>query len=483
LHPTDNAPALDFKGLTSDSRQVRDGYLFAALPGSKSDGRSFIADAIQHGASCILAPVGTVLPPDAPAHVRMVTDSNPRRAFALLAAAFYNRQPGTIAAVTGTSGKTSTVAFAQQLWHLSSTKTCASIGTLGVRGPGMIRSGSLTTPDPVALHAELADLASAGITHLAMEASSHGLDQYRLDGVKVSAAGFTNLSRDHLDYHKDMELYFLAKSRLFSDILPPGGTAVINVDDPYAARLQTICKARGQRVITFGAKGHDITLKSRRLNPGGQDIVIAAGGRDYAITLPLVGEFQAMNALCALGLVMADGTPAENLIPLLELFRGVAGRLQLVPGHVNGAAVYVDYAHKPAALEAVLTSLRPHTEGKLVCLFGCGGDRDSGKRPMMGTIAARLADAVIVTDDNPRSEDPAAIRAAILDAAPGATEIPGRRDAIRAAVAGLGAGDVLLIAGKGHEKGQIIGGQVEPFDDVEEAGAAMDNLQSNRKRV
>ena len=462
---------LPIDGVTSDSRQVKDNYLFAALQGSKANGAAYIEDAIHHGARIILASEGVNLPKDAE-DVVIINDNNPRQAFAKIAAKFYKLQPKHIVAVTGTSGKTSTVSFVQQLWHRSGITKCASLGTLGLRGPGLKRYGSLTTPDTESLHAELADLASVGIDHLAMEASSHGLDQFRLDGVKISAAAYTNLSRDHLDYHKDMDHYFAAKARLFSEVMQKNGTAVINADDEYADRLIKICEDAGHKVITFGMKGKDITLTNRVPKPDGQDITFSVSGKSYDITLPLVGEFQVMNALCALGLVLSQDNDPAKFIPLLEQLRGVPGRLQLVPGHKKGA-VYVDYAHKPAALEAILKTLRPHTEGKLVCVFGCGGNRDPGKRPIMGKIAGDLADKVIVTDDNPRYEDAAAIRASIMEAVPTATEIGDRAKAIETAVAELGEGDVLVVAGKGHEQGQIVAETVHIFDDVEEVKKAI----------
>lgn len=468
-----NAPQdIEIRGITADSRQVRNGYLFAALPGTKQNGQSFIEDALMHGASAILAPVGTVLPADAGAV--LITDENPRLALAHIAAKFYKIQPAVIAAVTGTSGKTSTASFTQQLWTLSGITQCASLGTLGIRAPGMVRYGSMTTPDTVSLHAELADLASAGITHLAMEASSHGLDQFRLDGVNVTAAGYTNLSRDHLDYHKDMEEYFAAKSRLFSGVLQKGGTAVLNADDDYFTRLEEICKNARHKIISVGENGKDIRLVSRKAQPLGQDVVLNVFGQTFEFTIPLVGQFQVMNALVALGLVLAGD--ADTIVPLLKELSGVAGRLQLVPGHPKNAAIYVDYAHKPAAIEAVLNTLRPHTEGRLICLFGCGGDRDAGKRPIMGRIASGLADLVIVTDDNPRSEDAAVIRREIMEGAPDAEEIGGRAEAIEWAVSNLREGDVLVVAGKGHETGQIIAGRVEPFDDVEEVQKSIKKL-------
>lgn len=463
---------LPVNGVTSDSRQVKKNYLFAALPGSKLEGSKFIADAIDHGASIILADENAKLP-EGVSDVVLIKDKNPRQAFAKLAAKFYKLQPEHIVAVTGTSGKTSTVSFIQQLWHLSGNVKCASLGTLGVRGPGIRRYGSLTTPDTQSLHAELADLAAVGINHLAMEASSHGLDQFRLDGVLIDAAGFTNLSRDHLDYHASMDDYFMAKARLFSEVMQPNGVAVINADDEYGQRLIKISKDAGHTVMTFGVTGDDLKLLNRVPRPDGQDISIEVLGKKYDLTLPLVGEFQVMNALCALGLVMAKDKIAENYIHHLENLRGVPGRLQLVPGHKKGA-VYVDYAHKPAALEAVLKTLRPHTEGRLVCVFGCGGNRDAGKRPLMGKIAGDLADKVIVTDDNPRYEDAATIRTQIMEVIPQATEIADRAEAIQKAVSELQEGDVLVVAGKGHEQGQIIADTVHVFDDVEEVKKAIE---------
>jgi UDP-N-acetylmuramoyl-L-alanyl-D-glutamate--2,6-diaminopimelate ligase len=458
------------KGLTLDSRGVKKGYLFAALAGAKTDGRKFISGAIQNGAKVILAETGTKLPADVK-DVKLVTDDNPRRALSLIAAEFYGRQPETIAAVTGTNGKTSTVHFTKQLWKTDGLKA-ASIGTLGVRAPGTVRSGSMTTPDPVSLHAELADLAASGVTHLAMEASSHGLHQYRLDGVKIKAAAFTNLTRDHLDYHKDMEEYFDSKLRLFTDVMQ-NGVAVLNADIPEFEKLQKICMGAGHKIISFGFKGKEIKILSAEPTTHGQHVTMEVFGKKYDITLQLVGAFQVMNALCALGLALAgQENKAAAYIKELENLEGVPGRLQLVTGDQD-CAVYIDYAHTPDALENILRSLRPHTNGRLVCLFGCGGDRDAGKRPIMGNIAGTLADHVIVTDDNPRSEDPASIRAQIMKAVPKAEEVAGRRAAIQKAVANLKPGDVLVIAGKGHEQGQIFADHTEEFDDYEEAEKAM----------
>lgn len=460
-----------FTGLTLDSRSVKKGYLFAAVAGARADGRKFIADAIANGAAAVLAVPGTQVD-----GVPLISDDNPRRRLALMAAEFYGAQPERIVAVTGTNGKTSTVNFVEQIWRALGYKA-ASIGTLGVRGEGVVRSGSMTTPDPVSLHAELADLAAVKVTHLAMEASSHGLDQYRLDGVKIQAAAFTNLSRDHLDYHEDMSAYMMAKLRLFRDILQPGGVAVLNADIPEYAQIEKLVRDKGYRILSYGENGADIKLLSAAPSPKGQDILLELLGERYDITLPLVGDFQVMNTLCALGLVLAeDESRAADIVEALTEIKGAPGRLQYVPGHPNGA-VYIDYAHTPDALETVLEALRPHTKGRLVCVFGCGGDRDSGKRPMMGKIAARLSDHAIVTDDNPRSEDPAAIRAEIMAAADGATEIGDRREAIQAAINELNDGDVLVIAGKGHERGQILADRTEPFDDYEEAEKAIERVK------
>jgi UDP-N-acetylmuramoyl-L-alanyl-D-glutamate--2,6-diaminopimelate ligase len=480
LHLTDLVSAernVDITGVALDSRQVKKGYLFAALPGSKTDGSKYLEDAATHGAAALLVSEKADLENVDLKDAVIIRSDNPRRLFSKIAARFYKSQPAHLCAVTGTSGKTSVVSFTQQLWHLSGIKSCASLGTLGVRGPGIYNAGSLTTPDPVTLYAEIADLTAVGITHLALEASSHGLDQFRLDGLRVTSAAFTNLSHDHLDYHKTMEAYFDAKKRLFSDILPSKKTAVINADDPYGQKLIEICKERGQPVLSFGKAGEEIKLVSRKALPTGQNLKLDVHGQSYDVVLPFVGEFQVMNALCALGLTLAEGAKAEEIVPHFAELRGVAGRLQLVKGHPKGAAIYVDYAHKPAALEQVLKSLRPHTKGRLVCVFGCGGDRDEGKRAIMGKIASDFCDQVVVTDDNPRSEDPEEIRSMIMSGAVGAREIGDRAEAINWAVQDLQSGDVLVVAGKGHEKGQTIGDEVLPFDDVEEVKKAIEGLK------
>ncbi len=469
--------AQEITGLTADSRAVKPGYLFAALPGAKSDGRDYISDAVRHGAAAILAPSGT-MHPQGP--VRLIESAEPRRAFALMAAAFYGRQPETIAAVTGTSGKTSTAQFARQIWTALG-KQAAALGTIGLIAPGIERYGSLTTPDPVELHADLAMLAERGVTHVAMEASSHGLDQFRLDGVKVSAAAFTNFSRDHLDYHLDTNAYFAAKLRLFLSLLGDGGTAVLNADIPEYEPLRAVSESRGLAVLSYGqtpnhSRAPDLELVTQTPLPHGQVLDLAVRGRAYRVSLKLMGSFQAMNVLAALGLVLAGGEDVETAIAALEHLTGVPGRAELVGATPNGAQVFVDYAHKPGALETVLTALRPHVQGRLVLVVGCGGDRDRGKRPLMGEIATRLADVVYVTDDNPRGEDPAAIRAAIMAAAPGAIEIGDRAEAIHAATRELKPGDMLIVAGKGHEHGQIIGATTIPFNDAEVARAAIATL-------
>lgn len=460
-------------GLTLDSRKVRPGYLFAALPGTHQDGAAFVADAVGRGAVAILAAPGAPLPALDPGIV-VVRDANPRRRVALMAAAFAGLQPKTIAAVTGTNGKSSTVHFVRQIWEALGFKA-ASVGTLGIVSPGMTREAGLTTPDPIQLHEDLATLAREGVDHLAIEASSHGLDQHRLDGVRLSAAAFTNLTHEHLDYHSSMDAYFVAKARLFDGLLPSGGTAIVNADSARAEALAAICARRGIRFWTYGTKGREFRLLADDPTSTGQHLTLEVLGTRHEIDLPLVGGFQASNALAALGLVVATGGDPARAVAGLGTLTGAPGRLQLVARHRSGASVYVDYAHKPEALETVLRTLRPFARGKLVVVFGCGGDRDRGKRPVMGEIATRLADLAIITDDNPRSEEPEAIRAEILrgiaDDRKNWTEIAdGRHGAIEAGMAALGsADDLLLIAGKGHETGQTIKGVTHHFDDAEVA--------------
>jgi UDP-N-acetylmuramoyl-L-alanyl-D-glutamate--2,6-diaminopimelate ligase len=458
------ARALDIRGVTADSRAVRPGDLFAALPGGRNDGRRYIADAVARGAVAVLAPAGTEWPPGVPPRP-LITDALPRRRLAQFAATLAGRQPHCVIAVTGTNGKTSTVEFLRQIWALGG-KAAASIGTLGLHAPGFPAGPGLTTPDPVELARTLAAIASAGVRHAAMEASSHGLDQYRLDGVRLAAAGFSNLTRDHLDYHGDLARYRAAKLRLFGELLSPGAPAVVSsgLDSVTMAALQDIARRRHLDLRSVGTHGTAIRLVSAVARPGGQVLELVAGGVRHAVELPLAGLFQADNALLAAGLALAVGE--TGVIERIGRLAGVRGRMELVATLANGAAVYVDYAHTPDALERLLGALRPHTAGRLHVVFGAGGDRDPGKRALMGEVAGRLADGVIVTDDNPRSEAPAAIRAAVRAGCPGALEIGDRAGAIAAGIEGLAAGDVLVVAGKGHEQGQIVGGQTIPFDDA-----------------
>jgi UDP-N-acetylmuramoyl-L-alanyl-D-glutamate--2,6-diaminopimelate ligase len=462
--------ALDLSGITADSRTVKPGNLFVAVAGAKDDGLRFVGQALASGAAAIMAERVPPMPlPDGVAFVRV---ADARRALALGAAKFFPRQPEVIAAVTGTSGKTSVAAFARQIWAALG-EEAASIGTIGLVAPGRETYGALTTPDPVALHRALDELAREGVMHLALEASSHGLDQHRLDGVRIAAGGFTNISRDHLDYHPTPEAYLAAKLRLFTDLVQPRGAAVIEVDHEHADAVVAAAKQRRLRLLTVGRHGEGIRLVAAAIDGFAQTLKVVHAGNDYAIRLPLVGAFQVENALVAAGLAIATGSEPAAVFAALARLRGARGRLDLV-GEMNGAPIFVDYAHKPDALAKALEALRPYASSRLVVVFGCGGDRDAGKRPMMGAIAAEKADCVIVTDDNPRSEDPAAIRAAILRAAPGATEIGDRGEAIRAAIADLRRGDVLLIAGKGHETGQIIGKQTLEFSDHDAVAAALE---------
>jgi UDP-N-acetylmuramoyl-L-alanyl-D-glutamate--2,6-diaminopimelate ligase len=463
---------LDIAGLTSDSREVKPGYLFAALPGAKDDGRSFVGDAVERGACAVLAPPGTDLGSsrsDSQGQpVRLITDSNPRRRLALMAAKFFGWQPRLIAAVTGTNGKSSVAHFTQQLWETLGHRS-GYMGTLGAWGADRRIDGSLTTPDPVAVHRVLAELATAGVTHLAMEASSHGLHQFRVDGVKVGIAGFTNLSRDHLDYHGSMSAYLAAKMRLFSDVLRDGGTAVLNADTPEFPALDATCRLRRHRVLSFGRNGDAVRLLDAAPEAAAQRVKLSVFGQSFDVRLPLAGAFQTSNALCALGMVLASETDPRVAVEALAHLKGVPGRLEWVGDAPCGAPVYVDYAHTPDALETVLNALRPHAPNELIVVFGCGGDRDKGKRRLMGDIAVKKADRVIVTDDNPRTEVAATIRREIMQGCPSAEEIGDRDQAIGAAIAALKQGDVLLIAGKGHESGQIVGTTSIPFNDADAA--------------
>jgi UDP-N-acetylmuramoyl-L-alanyl-D-glutamate--2,6-diaminopimelate ligase len=478
MEPAAALQTLEIRGLSADSRKIAPGDLFAAIPGGRADGRDFIGQAIERGAVAVLTTPGTSLGRHG-RPVALVTDQNPRRRLALIAARFFGRQPAVIAAVTGTNGKTSVVEFARQIWSRLG-HNAASLGTLGVMPPRLDAPASLTTPDPVELHRCLAALARDGVEHLAMEASSHGLDQYRLEGVEIRAAAFTNLSRDHLDYHGGAEAYLAAKLRLFTELVPPGGGAVLNADVPEFETLRAAALARGLKILTYGAGGGDLCLVRTAAAAEGQCLTLKLLGRRHDIALPLPGRFQAANVLAALGLVIATGTDPEAALEALPQLGGVAGRLELVARAPSGGQVYVDYAHTPDALRSALEALRRHASGRLCVVFGCGGDRDRGKRPLMGEIARSLADQVIVTDDNPRSEDPAAIRRAILAAAPGALEIGDRAEAIETAVAALGPGDLLVVAGKGHEPGQIVGDRVLPFDDRDMVRDVVARLEEGR---
>lgn len=460
--------AVEIAGVASDSRKIKKGFLFLAISGAKADGAHFARQAAAAGAVAVAA---EQRPDGLPDTVTFVPVKNARRTLALAAAKNFPRQPQIIAAVTGTSGKTSVAAFTRQIWSALG-QQAASIGTIGVVSPKGEHYGSLTTPDPVDLHRTLDQLAGEGVTHLALEASSHGLDQHRLDGVRIAAGAFTNLSRDHLDYHPTIEAYLAAKLRLFDDLIMAGGTAVIGVDDCYAGQVVEAATKRGLKIIAVGEHGDDIKLAGGAIEGFAQVVAIAHGGRTYKVKLPLVGAFQVQNAAIAAGLAIATDAEPARVFAALEKLSGAKGRLELAGTH-NGAPVFIDYAHKPDALKKALESLRPYARGKLTVVFGAGGDRDAGKRPIMGRIAAENADRVIVTDDNPRSENAAAIRSAILADAPGAVEIGDRAEAIRQAIAGLKGGDVLLIAGKGHETGQIIGDRVVPFSDHEAVAAAL----------
>ncbi|PZF76126.1 UDP-N-acetylmuramoyl-L-alanyl-D-glutamate--2,6-diaminopimelate ligase [Aestuariivirga litoralis] len=464
---TAEAEALSVAGLTADSRAVKPGFVFAALPGTHVDGTAFIPQAVAAGAAAVVAAPGT----DS-GGVPLIASANPRRLFAHMAARFYGRQPDTIVAVTGTSGKTSVATFVREIWTAMGFRA-ASLGTVGVVSPSGTIELEHTTPDAMKLQEIAALLAAEKVEHLAIEASSHGLDQYRLDGLRIAAAGFTNLSHDHLDYHPTVDDYFNAKMRLFEDLVAPGGAAVINVDTPRGEEAAKRAAAHGLKVWSVGIKGQTIRVEGVRRDAGSQHITVSVHGRRYDVDLPLAGDFQVSNALIAAGLVLATGGDEPQVMHALQSLKGAKGRLELVGRSRTGAPVFVDYAHKPDALENALASLRPYTRGRLFVVFGCGGDRDRAKRPIMGEIATRLADRVYVTDDNPRTEEPASIRAAIMAAAPGAIEIGSRAAAIRAAVDALQAGDVLIVAGKGHEEGQKIGKQVLPFSDHEAVKAAI----------
>lgn len=469
----------EISGLAADSRQVRPGYLFAALPSasenSGTDGRDFIKDALARGAVAILAPDGTRIERDDATAPCLITDQNPRWRLAQFASRFYGKQPRTVVGITGTNGKSSVAGFTRQIWARLGHNS-ASMGTLGLDAEGFAPGPSLTTPDPVTLHETLSDLASAGVHHLALEASSHGLDQYRLDGVRFTAAAFTNFSRDHLDYHKTEAAYFDAKLRLFRFLLPHDGAAVLNADSPYFEPVADACRASGHRIRSFGIQTSDIHIADVSALPNGLRLCVTMRDKSYETRLNLVGGFQAYNVLAALGLAVETGADLTDAFGALAHLRGVRGRMERVGALDNDAQVYVDYAHTPDALKTALISIRPHVHGKLHVVFGAGGDRDSGKRPMMGKVAAEHADRIIVTDDNPRREDPDSIRRQILQGCPAATEIGNREEAIATAIGTLERGDILIIAGKGHETGQIVGNETLPFDDAEVArGSIIDH--------
>jgi UDP-N-acetylmuramoyl-L-alanyl-D-glutamate--2,6-diaminopimelate ligase len=460
--------ALTIGGVATDSRRVKPGDLFVAVTGTHADGLAYVQAAVEAGAVAVMA---ERMPQGLPTEIAVVVVKAVRPALAQVAARFYPQQPATIAAVTGTSGKTSVAAFTRQIWSALG-HAAASIGTIGVVAPSGEVYGSLTTPDPVDLHRTLDQLAREGVTHLALEASSHGLDQHRLDGVHIQAAAFTNLSHDHLDYHGTRESYLAAKLRLFDDLVPSDGAAVVAADGDAAEDVIAAARRRGLAVLTVGRRGDAIRLIQAEIDGFSQTLEIEHQGSRLRVRLPLVGAFQVENALVAAGLAVAGGGDPDAVFSSLEGLKGAKGRLELV-GHRRGAPVFIDYAHKPDALAQTLDALRPYASRQLVVVFGAGGDRDRNKRPMMGAIAAAKADRVIVTDDNPRSEPPAAIRAEILAAVPRALEIGDRAEAIRFAIAGLEAGDVLVIAGKGHESGQIVGDKVLPFTDHEAVAAAL----------
>jgi UDP-N-acetylmuramoyl-L-alanyl-D-glutamate--2,6-diaminopimelate ligase len=467
-------------GLSLDSRAVRPGHLFAALPGSARHGADFITYALRMGAAAILTDrAGVALAADAlgGSDAALVVAEDPRAALAHASALWFGAQPECVVAVTGTNGKTSVASFTRQIWAAMGLGA-VNIGTTGVEG-AFAAPGLHTTPDPLTLHRVLAAMAADGVTHVAMEASSHGLDQRRMEAVRLAAAAWTNLTQDHLDYHHTMEAYFAAKLRLFTELLADDGTAVVNMDDPYGDAVAAACVAREIEVITLAQYADDARLKitGRRLDEGGQDVLFRWQGRQYQARLDLIGGFQAMNALTAAGLVIAGGEDPDDVFAVLPKLTGVRGRMQLAARRRSGAPVYVDYSHTPAAVETAIKALRPHVLGRLIIVLGAGGDRDRGKRPLMGKAAAEFADVVIVTDDNPRSEDPASIRAAVMAGCPKATEVGDRAEAILRAVDALQPGDALLIAGKGHETGQTVGDTVYPFDDVEQASIAVAALE------
>ena len=466
-------------GLAVDSRAVKQGMLFAALPGASAHGAEFIQYALRMGAGAVLTdPAGAQVAAGvlSGSQAAVIVVQDPRQALAYAAALWFGAQPGCVVAVTGTNGKTSVANFTRQIW-MTLGHAAINIGTTGVEGSWEAPSPH-TTPEPITLHRLLAEAAAAGVTHAAMEASSHGLDQRRMDGVRLKAAGFTNFTQDHLDYHHTFDAYFAAKAGLFDRLLPDDGIAVINMDDPRSADIAAIADRRGQRIVAVGrAAGNDLRLLSQRFDATGQDVRFIWGDQPHQIRLPLIGGFQAENVALAAGLAIGSGASPREVFAVLPQLQGVRGRMQLAARRSNGASVFVDYAHTPDALETALKALRPHVMGRIVVVFGAGGDRDTGKRPLMGAAARDHADVLYVTDDNPRSENPATIRAAIMATCPDANEVGDRAEAILLGVDALGPGDALLIAGKGHESGQTIAGNVYPFDDVEQASVAVAALE------
>ncbi len=464
----------DITGLAVDSRDVKDGFLFAALPGTRVHGGEFIQYALRMGAAAILTDAEGAQIAEAElaaSDAALVVLEDPRQALAGSAALWFGAQPQTIVAVTGTNGKTSVATFVRQIWAELG-HAAVNLGTTGVEGAWTAPLAH-TTPEPITLHRCLSEAAENGVTHAAMEASSHGLEQRRLDGVHLTAAGFSNFTQDHLDYHETFEAYFAAKMGLFDRVLPQDGTAVVNLSDPKGAQVRKIAEARGQTVLTVGLGEADLCLMNQRFDSTGQDLRFSWQGKTFQTRLNLIGGFQAENILLACGLVIAAGDDPERVFETLPHLTTVRGRMQLAATRDNGAAVFVDYAHTPDAVATALKALRPHVMGRLIAIVGAGGDRDATKRPLMGKAAANHADVVFVTDDNPRSEDPASIRAAVMDGAPEATEVGDRAEAILRGIDALQPGDALLIAGKGHETGQIVGDQVLPFDDVEQASISV----------
>lgn len=462
----EQAKGIEITGLTADSRSVRPGCLFAAFKGSMVDGTRFVPDAVAAGAVAVLCAreAADAVTAQVAEDVAVIAADEPRKVFARLAARYYSRQPDVVVAVTGTAGKTSVAHFVRQIFQAAG-HPAASLGTLGIVKADGVAYGGLTTPDPVALHKELSELEAEGVNHAALEASSHGLDQFRLDGVRLTAAAFTNLGRDHMDYHPTIEDYLRAKLRLFEDLLPEGGIVVVDPGEKYADRVLEIAGKRRLGVFEVGETGRDLKLTGLKSEGAGQELTLQTGRGEYKVTLPLIGRFQVSNALIAAGLAVAAGTDMGLVLRSLENLKGAPGRLELAGRTDTGGFVFIDYAHKPDALDNALAALRPIATGRLAVVIGAGGDRDPGKRKLMGEAAARHADLVIVTDDNPRSEDPASIRKAVMSGAPEALEIGDRMEAIAEGVRGLQSGDILCVAGKGHETGQIVGDTVIPFSD------------------